>query len=53
MCRFENYINYLEATERDDKINYLEKHEVNADSLKEDHKEFIKNNKLTLQTEEI
>ena len=40
--KLENYINCLEATELDNKINYLEKHEIYIDSLKKDHKEFMK-----------
>ena len=32
------------------KINYLEKNETNADSLKKGHKEFIKINELILKT---
>ena len=28
-------------------MNYLEKNEINIDFRKKDHKEFIKNNKLT------
>ena len=50
--KFENYKNCLEGTQRDQKINYLEKSEVNVDSLKKDHKELIKNNKLILQTQQ-
>ena len=40
--KLENYINCLEATQLDNKINYLEKHEIYIDSLKKDHKEFMK-----------
>ena len=47
---FVNHKNCLEATQLDNKINYLEKNEINLDSLKKDHKEFIKNNKLILKT---
>ena len=48
---FENYKNCLEATQLDDNINYLERDETNVDSYKKYQKEFIKNNKLTLQTQ--
>ena len=47
---FVNHKNCLEATQLDNKINYLEKNEINLDSLKKDHKEFIKKNKLILKT---
>ena len=32
--------------------NHLEKHKYEVDSLKEDHKEFIKNNKSVLKTQQ-
>ena len=32
--RFENYKNYLEATQLAKKINYLEKNKIDIDSLK-------------------
>ena len=32
--KFENYKNCLEATQLENKINYLEKNEINIDSLK-------------------
>ena len=47
--RFENYKNCLEVTQLDNKINYLEKNEISADSLKKDHKEFVRNNELILK----
>ena len=37
--KFENYKNCLEATQLENKINYLERNEINIDSLKKDHKE--------------
>ena len=40
--KFENYKKYLEATQFENKINYLVKNEINVDSLGKDHKEFIK-----------
>ena len=48
--KFENYENCLEATQLDNKINYLEKNKIYIDSLKKDHEELIKNNKLILKT---
>ena len=39
---FENYKNCLETIQLDNKINYLEKHEINVDSLKKEHKQFVK-----------
>ena len=48
---FEYCKNCLEATQLDDKINYLEKSKINVDSFfcyKRTHKEFIKNNILIL-----
>ena len=32
--KFENYKNCLEATQLDNKINYLEKNKINIDNLK-------------------
>ena len=50
--KFENFKNCLEAAQIDDKINHLEKNKIDADSLKKDNKEFIKNNKLILKTKQ-
>ena len=50
--KFENYKNCLETTQPENKINHLEKNKIDIDSLKKDHKEFIKNNKLTLKHSE-
>ena len=49
---FVNHKNCLEATQPDNKINYPEKNAINLDSLKKDHKEFIKYNKLMLKTQQ-
>ena len=38
----ENYKKCLEATQLDNKINYLQKNEINIDSIRKVHKEFIK-----------
>ena len=40
--KFENYQNCLEATKLENKMNYLQKNEINIDSIKKDHEEFIK-----------
>ena len=40
--KFENYKKCLEATQLDNKINYLQKIEINKDSIRKVHKEFIK-----------
>ena len=47
-----NYKNCLEATHLENEINHLEKNKINGDSLIEDHKEFIKNDKLILKTQQ-
>ena len=49
---FQDYKNCLEATKIQNKINHLEKNEIEAKSLKKDKKEFLKNNKLILKTEQ-
>ena len=50
--KVENYKNCFEATSLDSKVKYLEKNEINIDSLKNVRKEFIKDNKLILKTQE-
>ena len=49
--KFQDYKNCLEAAQFENKINHLEKNNIDVDSLKEDQKEFIKNNKLMLETQ--
>ena len=49
--KFANYINCLEATQHENKINHLEK-KIDIDSVKKSHKEFVKNNKLILKTQQ-
>ena len=46
--RFEDYKNCLEAAQIGNKINHLEKTKIDVDSPKE----FIRNNKLTLKTQQ-
>ena len=43
---------FLEVTQLENKINQLEKNKVGVDSLRENHKEFIKNNKLILKSQQ-
>ena len=50
--KFENYKNCLEATQLENKINYLEKNKIDKESIKENHKEFIKNNKSILKIQQ-
>ena len=45
-----NYKHYLEATQCENKINQLEKSKVDLDSLRQNHKEFMKNNDLILKS---
>ena len=45
------YKNRLKATQLENKTNYLEKNKIDIDSLK-NHKEFIKNDKLILKTQQ-
>ena len=47
-----NYISCLEATELDNKINYLEKDKIDINSINENIKRFIKNNKSILKTQQ-
>ena len=48
----ENYKNCLEAALTENKINHLEKNKADVDILKEDQKEFRKNNKLIFKTQQ-
>ena len=50
--KFENYKNCLEATQLENKINYLEKNKIVIDIITENHEEFIKNNKSTLKIQQ-
>ena len=50
--KFQNYKNCLEVTQLENKRNNLEKNKIDLDSLKKYHKEFIKNNKLILKTQQ-
>ena len=48
--KFQDYKNCLEAAQTENKIIHLEKNKIDVDSLEEDKKEFIRNNKLILKT---
>ena len=50
--KFQDYKNCLEAAQIERKKNYLREKKIGVDSLKEDKKEFIKNNKLILKTKQ-
>ena len=50
--RFEDYKSCLETSQIESKINQLEINKINADSLKEDQKKFLKNNQLTLKIQQ-
>ena len=49
ILKFYNYKNCLESTQLENKINYLEKNKTDIDSIKENHQEFLKNNKSILK----
>ena len=50
--KFEDYENFLEATQLENKIFHLEKNTIDVDILKEDHKEFVKIIELILKTQQ-
>ena len=50
--KFQDYENRLEVAQTERKINYLRKKQIDVASLKEDQKEFVKNNKLILKTQQ-
>ena len=50
--KVKDYKNPLEASQLQNKIYHLEKSRFNVDSLKENHKELIKNNKLILKIDQ-
>ena len=49
--KFENYKSCLEAIQLQNKTNHLEKNKIDINSLKKDHKEIIRKNKLRLKTQ--
>ena len=50
--KFRDYKKCLKAAQIDRKINYLEKNKFDVGSFKEDRKEFVKNKKITLKTQQ-
>ena len=50
--KFEHYINCLKANKLEVKMNHLEKIKIDIDQIKENHKEFIRNTKLILKTQQ-
>ena len=50
--KFKNYKNCLEATRLDNKIKYLEKNKTSIHSLEKSNKEFIRNNKSILKSQQ-
>ena len=50
--KFENYKSCLEATQYESNINYLEKKKLTQIVFKKNHKEFIKNYKTILKTQQ-
>ena len=48
--KFQDYKNFLEAVQTENKINRLEKNKDEVNSLKEDKKKFMKNSKLISKT---
>ena len=50
--KFENYKTSFEATQLEHKISYLAKNKIRVDSLKRNHKEFMKNKKSILKTQQ-
>ena len=49
---FEIYKNCLEATQLENNIKYLEENKIGIDNITENHKEFIKINKLILNIQQ-
>ena len=50
--KFEKFKNCLEETQLENKIKRLEKIKTDINSLKNDHKEFIRKNKVALKTQQ-
>ena len=50
--KFQDYKNCLEKVRIENEINNLEKNKTDVDSLKQDQKEFIKNDKAMLKTQQ-
>ena len=50
--KFESYKYCLKATYIENKINYPEKNKIDTDLIKDNHNEFIRNNKSILKTQQ-
>ena len=50
--KFQDYKNFLEAAQIENKINHSEKNQTQVDCLKEDKKEFLKDNNLIVKTQQ-
>ena len=48
----QDYKNWSEEAQIENKINHAEANQIDVDNLKENHKEFIKNNPLILKSQE-
>ena len=51
--KFKDYKNCLKAAQIERKINYLRRKKIDVDSIKQDQKEFVKNNKPILKLQQI
>ena len=51
--KFKDYKNCLKAAQIERKINYLRRKKIDVDSIKQDQKEFVKNNKPILKSQQI
>ena len=50
--KLKDYKNCLEGTQVENKLNHIEKNEIQVDSLKKDYKEFMKNRNIMLGTQQ-
>ena len=50
--KFKVYKNCLEAKKHDNEINFLGKYDTEVDNLRENHKEFVKSNKIILRSQQ-
>ena len=50
--KFWDYKNYLETNQHGKEINYLEKSKFVVNSLRKNHKDFMKNNRLMLKSKQ-
>ena len=50
--KFWDYKNYLETKQHEKEINYPEKNKFVVNSLRKNHKDFMKNNRLMLKSKQ-